>query len=147
MNLLLKISLFRLTFIGGALLASLTSNLVAQTTDSSAATPPSGKHAKGDKPGKPHPFEKLNLTAEQKAKVHPILKGAKEQIQALRADTSLDKKQKHQQVQAIRQDTAQKLKAILTPEQFQKFQELREERREHKGNPSKGGQPSPPATT
>jgi len=140
-------TLNKLSLIGGAFLASLTCNLVAQTADAGSSPAPANSHKKCDKAGKPHPLERLNLTAEQKAKVRPILQKAREQVQALKADTNLDKKQKHQQIQSIRQNTAQQLKAILTPEQFQKFQEMREERKEQKGKPSNGGKAPAPATT
>ena len=89
----------------------------------------------------------LNLTKEQKAKVHPILQKAREEVKALRADTSIDHKQKKQQIQAIHQNTAKQLQTILTPEQFQKFQEMKEARKEHKGKPFKGDKAPAPATT
>ena len=91
----------------------------------------------------------MGLTEDEKKQVHPLLQKARAELKSLKADTTMDKKQKRQQVMAIRQNTNEQLKSILTPEQFQKLQALKEERKsEHKGRPSKGDKGAPaPATT
>jgi periplasmic protein CpxP/Spy len=137
----------KLALLCGVALASLTCNLVAQTTPPSAPAGNSGECPRGGKAGKHGGYKlikELNLTDEQQAKVAPILEKAKADAKAIRADESLSKKQKHQQIEAVRQNTNQQLQAVLTPEQFQKFQEIRAE---HKGKHGKGEKPSAPVTS
>ena len=123
----------KILFLCGAVVASLTCNLVAQTNAPSAPAGNGGGQHGGGKAGKERGqrlLKELNLTDDQKAKVAPILQKAKADVKAIRADESLTKKQKHQQIEAVRQSTSQQLQAVLTPEQFQKFQQIRAE---HKG--------------
>ena len=127
----------KLAILCGVALASLTCNLVAQTL------PPAAPGEKGGKHGEHKLVQALNLTGEQKAKVDPILEKARADAKAIRTDESLTKKQKHEQLAALRQTTNLQLQAVLTPEQFQKFQEIRAE---HKGGHGKGETPSVPAT-
>jgi len=117
--------------------------MVAKTSPSD---PTSGQSAEGKKNGK---LSQLGLDKKQKKEVHSILKKAKEEIKALKANTSLDKKQKKQQIKDIKKNTKAQLKSILTPEQFQKFEQLNAQHKGgHKGGHSKGSStPSAPATT
>ena len=73
----------------------------------------------------------------------PILEKAKSDAKAIKADESLSKKQKHEQLESLRQTTNQQLQAVLTPEQFQKFQQIRAE---HKAARGKGETSSVPTT-
>ena len=75
----------------------------------------------------------LNLTEDQKAKLKPLLQAEMVKIKALRADTSLTHAQKAEQFKAIRQDSAPQVKAILTPEQLEKWQQIRAEFRAKRG--------------
>lgn len=79
-------------------------------------------------------MDALNLSDEQKAKMAPVLEKAKSDAKAVRADQSLSKQQKRQQLQTLKQSTAQQLQAILTPEQFQKFQQIKSEHKAGRGN-------------
>jgi Spy/CpxP family protein refolding chaperone len=88
-------------------------------------------------------MQALNLSDEQKAKVAPILEKTKSDVQAIRANNSLSKQQKHEQIGTLRQSTAQQLQSILTPEQFQKFQQMKAE---HKAGHEKGENASGPVT-
>ena len=54
--------------------------------------------------------ERLNLTADQKTKVQEIFSDTREQLRA------------------VRQQTDNRLQTVLTPEQWQQFQKLRDER-------------------
>ena len=69
--------------------------------------------------------QQLNLTPEQKAKVLPILREEAPKVQAIKNDNSLSKIQKVQQLRAIHQQTDPQMKAILSPEQYQKLQAIR----------------------
>jgi protein CpxP len=69
--------------------------------------------------------DQLNVTADQKAKLDPILEEDSRQVRALRGDTSAAAVEKKA---AIRKDTDAKIKPILTDEQWKKLVQLREDR-------------------
>ena len=71
----------------------------------------------------------LNLTEEQKTKLKPILQADMQQLKAVRDDTSLSRREKLRKMRSVQQEFAPQIKAILTPEQAAKWQELRAERR------------------
>jgi hypothetical protein len=71
--------------------------------------------------------QQLNLTPQQKKKILPILVDEVPKVQAIKNDVSLNKIQKLQQVRAIHQQTDPQMKAILSPEQYQKLQAIRSE--------------------
>lgn len=71
--------------------------------------------------------QQLNLTPEQKAKVLPILADEAPKVQAIRNDNSLSKIQKVQHIKALHQQTDPQMKAILSPEQYQKLQAIRQQ--------------------
>jgi hypothetical protein len=70
--------------------------------------------------------ERLQLNAEQKTKVQQILGDTREQLRALR-------KGSEPRVNEIRQQTDQKLQQVLTPDQWQRFQQMRNEMRARRG--------------
>ena len=69
--------------------------------------------------------QQLNLTPQQKEKILPILIDEAPKVQAIKNDNSLSKIQKVQQLRAIHQQTDPQMKAILSPEQYQKLKEIR----------------------
>jgi len=69
--------------------------------------------------------QQLNLTPQQKEKVLPILIDEAPKVQAIKNNNTLSKIQKIQQLRAIHQQTDPQMKAILSPEQYQKLQEIR----------------------
>lgn len=71
--------------------------------------------------------QQLNLTPQQKEKVLPILIAEGPKVQAIKSDNSLSKVQKIQQLKALHQQTDPQMKAILSPQQYQKLQEIRRE--------------------
>ncbi len=72
----------------------------------------------------------LQLTPTQKQQVLPILKEEAPKMQALKANTSLGPMQKAMQMKQISNETDAKLKPILSPEQFQKLQQMHEQERQ-----------------
>ena len=76
----------------------------------------------------------LDLAEDQKAKIKPILQAEMVKLKALRADSSLTPTQKTEKFKAIREESAPQLKAILTPEQLEKWQKIREEFREKRSH-------------
>jgi hypothetical protein len=69
--------------------------------------------------------QQLNLTPQQKEKVLPILADEVPKVNAIKNDNSLSSTQKMQQVRAIHQQTDPQMKAILSPEQYQKLKQIR----------------------
>jgi Spy/CpxP family protein refolding chaperone len=82
----------------------------------------------------------LNLTDDQKAKVKPILEARDSKMKDLRADTSLSPEDRRAKMQSIRQETQDKMKAVLTPEQLDKYQKMGQRQR----RPAPGGENTPP---
>ena len=74
----------------------------------------------------------LNLTDAQKEQMKPIFQSTRQQMQAVRQDTSLTQEQRRQKMQEIRQSQQAQMKSILTPEQQQKMEQFRNNRR-HRG--------------
>jgi hypothetical protein len=69
--------------------------------------------------------QQLNLTPQQKEKILPILVDEAPKVNAIKNDNSLSKMQKMQQVRAIHQQTDPQMKAILSPEQYEKLKQIR----------------------
>ena len=65
--------------------------------------------------------ERLDLNADQKTKVQQIFGDTREQLRALR-------KESEPRVNEIRSQADAQLQQVLTPEQWQQFQKLRDER-------------------
>ncbi|MFN3652149.1 MAG: hypothetical protein ACK47B_21440 [Armatimonadota bacterium] len=70
----------------------------------------------------------LNLTAEQQAQLKPVFEAAREQSRAVFQDQGLTREQKQAKLQQIRQETQAKLDAVLTAEQKEKLNQLRQQR-------------------
>jgi ArsR family metal-binding transcriptional regulator len=71
--------------------------------------------------------QQLNLTPQQKAKVLPILAQEAPKVQAIKSDNTLSRMQKMQQIRAIHSQTDPQMKAILSPDQYQKLQGIRQQ--------------------
>jgi len=71
---------------------------------------------------------KLNVTPDQKTKLDPILDADAKAVRALRSE-NLSDEERQKKTAAIRAETDTKIKPILTDEQWQKLQQLREERK------------------
>jgi len=71
--------------------------------------------------------QQLNLTPQQKEKILPILADEVPKVNAIKSDNSLSKMQKMQQLRAIHQQTDPQMKAILSPEQYQKLKTIRQQ--------------------
>jgi Spy/CpxP family protein refolding chaperone len=71
----------------------------------------------------------LALTDDQATKVRPIIDAYVNDLQAIKAEASLDSRTKRQKISAVRQKYDGDLDGILTVEQQQKLASLKEERR------------------
>ena len=69
--------------------------------------------------------QQLSLTPQQKEKILPILATEVPKLQHIRNDNSLSTVQKMQEVRALHQQTDPQMKAILSPEQYQKLKQIR----------------------
>ena len=69
--------------------------------------------------------QQLSLTPQQKEKILPILETEVPKLQHIRNDNSLSTVQKMQEVRALHQQTDPQMKAILSPEQYQKLKQIR----------------------
>jgi len=118
----------------------------ADTNTPPAGGPPAGERGPGMRGGRPDLAKILDLTDEQKPKVEAIMKDAGEKRKALREDTSLSQEDKRAKAKAIQEDTTAKMKAVLTPEQFAKFEKMgpgmRGNRPPGGGGPGAGGPPA-----
>jgi protein CpxP len=117
----------------GALLAGSSSLLAQESTN----TPPPAM-----KGGRHDIAKELNLTDDQKPKFQEILKSTADKRKALREDTSLTSEEKKAKAKALQEDTSTQMKALLTPEQFTKWQEMSKKMRGNR--PPGGGAGGPP---
>lgn len=129
-----------------ALFASLlvlgTGQLVSAQTQSDPANPPAdrvqnraggpGRRGGADRP-------KLNLTDEQKAKLKSLHEGVRQQIEALRNDSTLSADDKRAKIRSLRESTRQQFQAVLTPEQQQQLRTGRGQRFARRGSGSGRG--------
>ena len=70
--------------------------------------------------------ERLQLNADQKTKVQQIFSDTRDQLRALR-------KESEPKVADIRRQADEKLQQVLTPEQWKKFQAMKDEMRQRRG--------------
>ena len=71
--------------------------------------------------------QELKLTPQQEAKVLPILRQEAPKIQQIKSNPSMSGMQKMKELRAIHSETAPQLQQVLSPEQYQKLQSIREE--------------------
>ncbi|KAA6464747.1 hypothetical protein DYQ86_01935 [Acidobacteria bacterium AB60] len=85
-----------------------------------------------------HLAKELGLSQDQVAQIKPILADRDQQIQSLRADTTLAPQDRHQKMRALMQDSKSKIEAVLNDSQKEQFEQMIANRRGH----HKGAQPS-----
>jgi Spy/CpxP family protein refolding chaperone len=67
----------------------------------------------------------LNLTPQQKDKILPILGDEAPKVRAIKEDPSLSRMQRAQRIKALHQQNDPQMKAVLSPQQYQKLQAMR----------------------
>jgi len=81
---------------------------------------------------------KLQLTPAQAAQIEPILQNRQQQMQQLRADTTLALRDRHAKMRAIMQDSDNQLETVLTDSQKQQYQQMQQQamqrRQDRKGS-------------
>jgi len=78
----------------------------------------------------------LKLTDDQKSKVTALFEAEAKKQREIASDTSVSKEQRRSKMTALREDQNKKLKEILTPDQYEKWEKMRQQFRPHR---SEGG--------
>ena len=100
----------------------------APASDATAQQPAGGaghKHAFDPNKAAAHLGQRLGLSADQTAKLEPILADRQQKMAALRANTNLTPDQRREQFRALHKDTQSQLAAVLTPDQMQQLKSMR----------------------
>jgi len=84
--------------------------------------------------------QQLNLTEDQKKQLKPVLAGEFKQMRAVGEDVSLTQDQKREKMEQIHEASRPQVQAILTPEQQQKFTQMKEEAKERRGDKTDKGE-------
>lgn len=118
-------------FLAFAGMLVLTSTLLAQTN-----TPPGTRRAgrgRSIEQRVDRLSEQLKLTDAQKPKVNALLKEETAKLRELRKDTALSRKERSAKRRSLREESNKKMKGILSPEQFKKYQESESQRSQRRG--------------
>jgi Spy/CpxP family protein refolding chaperone len=86
----------------------------------------------------------LGLTADQQTKWQSIEQQERDAIKALREDTTLPRDQKRPKMEEIRKNFEGQRRALLTPDQQTKFDEMRAKMKERMHDRQAQGQDGPP---
>src|SRR5579864_2795133 len=85
----------------------------------------------------------FDLTADQQAKIKPILVDSRKKMEDVRNDSSGDRQTMRQKMMQIRQDTNDQIRALLDDKQKEKFDKQEQERQDRPQNRRGGGPGSP----
>ncbi|MFM8337306.1 MAG: hypothetical protein ACKODK_17250 [Opitutaceae bacterium] len=110
-------------------LSAIGSSLPLPATVSAAASPTQEDRRREAQRRLQARIDDLGLTAEQKEKLTPVLRSEREKLTALRDDETLTPRDRLRKLQTIRDETTPQVKAILTPEQFARWEKSRDEER------------------
>ena len=127
----------RIASLGFALAIAGTGVAVAQpfqdtaTSSDSAATKPAHQ-APDPQRQTARLSRKLQLTPTQAAKIEPILQSRIQQMQQLRADTTLAPGDRRAKMRTLMQDSNAQLQAVLTDSQKQQYQLMQQQAMQHR---------------
>jgi protein CpxP len=123
-------SILMVGFSGSVLLAQ---DQSAPPAASAQAPAPSSAQPPVHVPNPRHQAKKmakeLGLSPDQKSQIEPILADRDQQMQSVRADTTLSPKDRHAKVHGIRQDSDSKIEAILNDSQKQQYEQIKQSRK------------------
>jgi hypothetical protein len=74
-----------------------------------------------------HLSQVLNLSPQQKTQLLPVLEAEAPKLQAIKNNPSLPPMEKAKELRAIHQQSDPQVKAILSPQQYQQWQQIRQE--------------------
>jgi len=131
--------------LGACLTAGMCLAQQADPNQAPAATAqePAPHHAMNPDKQSKHLGKKLGLSQDQVAQIEPILADRQQQVQALRADTSMSAEDRRSKRQAIQQDSKAKIEAVLNDTQKQQYEQMLAERGAHRRNPQQSPQTQP----
>jgi periplasmic protein CpxP/Spy len=134
MNLRRATLVFGALLSAGAVLASAQAAATDQSSNQAQGT--QGRGRRGMNPDRQVQAltKKLNLTADQAAKITPILQDRAQQMQALRADTTVAPADRRAKSQGIMNDSNTKIEAVLNDQQKQQYQQMLAARQERRGS-------------
>jgi len=149
----MKMMTFRRSMIGAATLALCTlalSTMPMVAQDNAAPPPPQGQMGNGHGHGEEHQLERmtkqLNLSPDQVTQVKAIDDNTRQQMMALRNDSSVAGPDRRAKMMAIHQASQDKVRAVLNDDQKTKYDamqaEMKARRESHEGG--QGGPPAPP---
>jgi protein CpxP len=92
-----------------------------------------------------HLTKQLGLTADQQAKLKPILDDQQRQMEKLHSDSSLSREDRFSKMQELRQNSDTQIKSVLNEDQQKDFDKMRVEQRSRMDKWRKGGGDAPPA--
>ena len=101
-----------------SLSAQIERKAVVVKADSTQTTTNDNKVDKQSRKGR---FKELDLTSEQKGKLKEIMKANKAAKETIENNTQLSDQDKKKQLRELQKAQMQKIQAILTPEQSEKF--------------------------
>jgi periplasmic protein CpxP/Spy len=132
------------TFVGLTFALALAFSLTtaAQTSSTESKQQVSPDRSQTDSPGKMYRdrvgerlewlSQQLNLTGDQKKQLKPILAGEFKQMRAVGEDASLTQDQKREKMEQIHEASRPQVQDILTPEQQQRFTQMKAEAKERR---------------
>ena len=85
-------------------------------------------NADNDKQKRKEKIRELDLTREQRGKMKEIMQSGKATKEAIENNAQLSDQEKKKQLREFKQTQAQKVQAILTPEQLAKFKANRQDK-------------------
>ena len=85
--------------------------------------------------------KQLNLSPEQKIKLMPILEDEAPKVEAINANTSLTNLQKMERLRALHEQTNPQVQTILSPQQYEQLQQIRQHELEQTIQKKRGSQP------
>ena len=94
-----------------------------------------------------HLTKALDLTADEQAKIKPILDTEVSAIQAARSDTTSAPKDKFAKIRDARETASSQIKDVLTPDQQTKFEAMHERRGGGRHGGHEGGSENSPAAS
>jgi protein CpxP len=104
-----------------------------------------GRHGKMDpQKAAQHLGKRLNLSADQTAKLEPIFAIQQQKMSELRSNAGLTQDQRREQARAIFKDTHDQMATVLTPDQMQQMKSMR---KNFRGGRRQQPQQQPEATT
>jgi Spy/CpxP family protein refolding chaperone len=123
------------SLIGGAWFAGGGAVQAQNSTNPPAGPPPAAPRAIRANASIDRLAASLKLDDDTKAKVKAILDEQQNKGTGLMADTALSPTERRDKIQALREDTAKKMKAILTPAQFDQWEQMSQPRQRRAAPP------------